>query len=280
MSRMLAFLVVRSKPLERYRVAQTDWSFKCVPRQPHNKPALHFRAPDVNTVGQITAMMKLILTNEEGEANEFVLDRPITEIGRRSGNDIQLTGREVSGLHALIEQDGDRFTLVDRDSTNGTWVDGARISQPTTLKANSTFRIGKFNLTLRESAATPMPVPALSTGDDEPDDQPMVGSQVVEHNAGSMTAGGAQIMINSGIKAGSTIDIVKAVTTVGRPGVQVVAINRQADGYYALHVETLQCNDKATVNDQELDELPVKLQHGDALRVAGTDIRFEFTAAG
>ncbi|MEM9601911.1 MAG: FHA domain-containing protein [Pseudomonadota bacterium] len=225
-------------------------------------------------------MMKLILTNEEGEAKEFPLDKPITEIGRRSGNDIQLTGREISGLHALIESDGARFTLVDRDSTNGTWIDGERISKPTELTPNSAFKIGKFSLSLREARTQPVALPALSGGEDELEDQPPMHDSAGDNSVGSVaTSGRAQITINSGIKAGSTIDIVKAVTTVGRPGVQVVAINRQADGYYALHVETLQCNDKATVNERVLDDMPVKLSHGDALRVAGTEIRFEFKAA-
>ncbi len=244
-------------------------------------------------------MMKLILTNEEGDAKEFVLDRPITEIGRRSGNDIQLSGRDVSGLHALIESDGQRHTLVDRDSTNGTWLNGNRLTQPLELTAGTALRIGKWNISVREMAGSPVALPALADGEDEQIDQPSSGTALDTANIGSdgavalngvmadgiasdgvATNGNAQITIHSGIKAGSTIDIVKAVTTVGRPGVQVVAINRQADGYYALHVETLQCNDKATVNDQELEELPVKLGHGDTLRVAGTEIRFEFKAAG
>lgn len=225
-------------------------------------------------------MMKLILTDEEGEAQEYALDKPITEIGRRSGNDIQLNGREISGLHALIEYDGSRYRLIDRDSTNGTWVNGHRIGKPVELSANSTFKIGKFSLSTRNSVAKAHPVPELSTADDDVDDQPrLLAHDIAATPSGGITSGGAQITINSGIKAGSTIDIVKAVTTVGRPGVQVVAINRQADGYYALHVETLQSPDQAMVNDRVLDDTPVKLSHGDALRVAGTEIRFEFKAA-
>lgn len=214
-------------------------------------------------------MMKLILTDGDSEAREFPLQKARTEIGRRSSNDIQLRGREVSGQHAVVEKRGEDYILVDSKSTNGTLVNGARISEPTTLTPGASIRIGKFTLTARALNNAV----ALAEGDEE--DVPVAMPPAAPVAEVSANIGNAVIKIQSGAKAGTSVNITKPVTTIGRPGVQVVAINRQSDGFYALHVETMQCEEQATVNDQVLDDAPVKLGHSDVLRVAGTEVCFE-----
>ncbi len=217
-------------------------------------------------------MMKLILTDGENEAREYPLHKSKTEIGRRSNNDIQLRGREVSGQHAVVELLGENYVLSDSSSTNGTTVNGVRISDATTLTPGSTIRIGKFTLTARAVANVSSQVLELADGEDE--DIPV--AMPAKTNTGDRPhIGNAVIKIQSGAKAGTSVSITKPVTTIGRPGVQVVAINRQSEGFYALHVETMQCEEQATVNDQVLDDAPVKLGHGDVLRVAGTEVCFE-----
>ena len=219
-------------------------------------------------------MMKLILTDGESEAREFPLHKTKTEIGRRSNNDIQLRGREVSGLHAIVELKGDQFVLTDCESTNGTSINGSRVSEPTALSPGATIRIGKFTLTARavNNVAANAAIPEMAEGED--DDIPLA-MPPAQNDDVSSNIGNAVIKIQSGAKAGTSVNITKPVTTIGRPGVQVVAINRQSDGFYALHVETMQCEDQATVNDQVLDDAPVKLGHSDVLRVAGTEVCFE-----
>ena len=50
-------------------------------------------------------------------------------IGRNSKNQIRLDDPSVSGHHALIRRVNDRFWIVDLDSTNGTFVNGRRVSE-------------------------------------------------------------------------------------------------------------------------------------------------------
>jgi len=50
-------------------------------------------------------------------------------IGRATDNDIVLASPEVSGYHAVIQQDNSSFTLSDRGSSNGVFVDGKRVKQ-------------------------------------------------------------------------------------------------------------------------------------------------------
>ena len=50
-------------------------------------------------------------------------------IGRSADNHLQLEGLLVSRQHALIAFENNRYVLYDRDSTNGTYVNGSRIAQ-------------------------------------------------------------------------------------------------------------------------------------------------------
>lgn len=50
-------------------------------------------------------------------------------IGRAASNDVVIDNAGVSGLHAIISQDGNEFFIEDVNSTNGVFVNGRRISR-------------------------------------------------------------------------------------------------------------------------------------------------------
>jgi transcriptional regulator with GAF, ATPase, and Fis domain len=56
------------------------------------------------------------------------VEAPVIRIGARSGNDLQLTDSQVSGLHCEIRLDERGYRLRDLDSTNGTFAGGLRIN--------------------------------------------------------------------------------------------------------------------------------------------------------
>lgn len=68
---------------------------------------------------------------------------PIT-VGRASGNNIVVSNIEVSKQHALFEVDGDQWTIQDCGSTNGTYVNSARIDpdQKVELTSSDAVKIG------------------------------------------------------------------------------------------------------------------------------------------
>src|SRR6478672_5282717 len=47
----------------------------------------------------------------------------------------------------------------------------------------------------------------------------------------------AKLQVLSGAFAGRELELNKALTTLGRPGVQVAAITRRSDGYFIVHVD-------------------------------------------
>jgi phosphoserine phosphatase RsbU/P len=70
------------------------------------------------------------------------IDKPVFSIGRRSGNDLQLVGSDVSRDHAEIALDNDRFLLRDRGSRYGTYVNGEGVSEHE-LKHGDLVRLGR-----------------------------------------------------------------------------------------------------------------------------------------
>jgi len=55
-------------------------------------------------------------------------DRPVT-VGSAPDNVIRLTGLTVSRHHAVLRPDGDSWVIEDQRSTNGTWVNGERVTR-------------------------------------------------------------------------------------------------------------------------------------------------------
>jgi class 3 adenylate cyclase len=97
-------------------------------------------------------MWNLIVHAPDREPKQFVLKGGNTSIGRASANDIVVEDSSASRHHAEIHVDEttNKISIVDLDSTNGTYINHQRISGECTLKANDVIRIGQviFNLNL------------------------------------------------------------------------------------------------------------------------------------
>jgi hypothetical protein len=72
------------------------------------------------------------------------LERAVTRIGRAADNDIVVAGEQaatVSSYHAEIRREGDQYRLYDRDSTNGTYLNGRLVGEAT-LEPHCLIRLG------------------------------------------------------------------------------------------------------------------------------------------
>lgn len=67
-------------------------------------------------------------------------------IGRSPGADIVIGDDFVSGRHARLSPSGGGVALEDLESTNGTLLNGASVSQPMSLRAGDTIDIGAVRL--------------------------------------------------------------------------------------------------------------------------------------
>ena len=84
----------------------------------------------------------------------------------------------------------------------------------------------------------------------------------------------AKLQVLSGAFAGRELDLTKALTTLGRPGVQVAAITRRAEGYYVVLVESGEEGDYPLVNGQPIGAQARKLTDNDVLQLAGVKMGF------
>ena len=86
----------------------------------------------------------------------FPIEKPEITIGRR-GCDVNLDDPEISREHVSIEVHGDSATLRNLGSTNGTYIQGARVKEGH-LEDNSEFRLGThqlvFHVTFRAPSAS------------------------------------------------------------------------------------------------------------------------------
>jgi hypothetical protein len=84
----------------------------------------------------------------------------------------------------------------------------------------------------------------------------------------------AKLQVLSGQFAGRELDLVKTLTTLGRPGVQVAAITRRADGFYIVHVESGRDNDFPLVNGAPIGPQARRLHDNDVVQLAGVKMGF------
>jgi pSer/pThr/pTyr-binding forkhead associated (FHA) protein len=84
----------------------------------------------------------------------------------------------------------------------------------------------------------------------------------------------AKLQVLSGAFAGRELELTKALTTLGRPGVQVAAITRRAEGYYIVHVESGKEGDYPLVNGQPIGAQARKLSDNDVVQLAGVKMGF------
>ncbi|HEV8248691.1 MAG TPA: FHA domain-containing protein [Gaiellaceae bacterium] len=81
------------------------------------------------------------------EGSRFAIDSVPLAIGRGQENQVALGEDEfASSAHARVEPRHDGAWLVDRGSTNGTFVNGVRIDGPHRLEEGDLVRIGETQL--------------------------------------------------------------------------------------------------------------------------------------
>lgn len=92
---------------------------------------------------------RLAITNGPQEGTAADLADGVVMIGRSSECQIILDDDYVSTRHARVALDqSGGFFVEDMGSTNGTYVNGRRITHPTTITADDSVRIGRTVLKL------------------------------------------------------------------------------------------------------------------------------------
>ncbi len=83
----------------------------------------------------------------------------------------------------------------------------------------------------------------------------------------------AAVQILTGPNAGKELDLVKNLTTLGKPGLQVAVLTRRPHGFFITHVEGA---NYPALNGKTLDEHPHQLNNHDIIELAGIKMEFYF----
>ena len=103
------------------------------------------------------------LENSKGEQFPVV---GTCSLGRAPTNQIALADDRASRRHALVHaQEQHQYWLVDLGSSNGTLLNGRRVSQPTELRDTDRIEIGATALTFRQPAATATAITRAAASD-------------------------------------------------------------------------------------------------------------------
>ena len=84
----------------------------------------------------------------------------------------------------------------------------------------------------------------------------------------------AKLQVLSGSFAGRELELNKALTTLGRPGIQVAAITRRQDGYFIVHVDADKPDNYPLVNGSAIGSQARKLVDNDVIQLAGVKMGF------
>jgi hypothetical protein len=93
---------------------------------------------------------KLFLKFEQAVLKEVPLSQGVVTIGRLPDNLIHVDNLAVSGHHAKIYWDQDKYVIEDNNSLNGTFVNNRRVSK-SALKDDDVILIGKHTVTFKDT---------------------------------------------------------------------------------------------------------------------------------
>ncbi|HVD24467.1 MAG TPA: FHA domain-containing protein [Gaiellaceae bacterium] len=99
-------------------------------------------------LGRSTTGMLVVLSSPALDTNtERELDSTPVTIGRANDNDLAIDADEFASVHhAKIEPRRDGIWLSDLDSTNGTFVNGVKLTRPRKLSPGDVIRVGETDL--------------------------------------------------------------------------------------------------------------------------------------
>lgn len=240
---------------------------------------------------------KLILSMDGAVLKEYPLNKERTTIGRKPHNDIVIDNLAVSSEHAAIVTILNDSFLEDLDSTNGLAVNGTPTKKHF-LQNNDVIEIGKYKLKYLNDQPTQTsaadfektmvlrapvkmsgeggvksPLDVTVTRKTEATTQFNATNSGMAAEASAVQTPAAVVQILNGPNAGKELELVKNLTTLGKPGVQVAVLARRPHGYFITHVEG---GSFPTVNGSSIGEQPHQLRDHDLIELAGVKMEFYF----
>jgi hypothetical protein len=228
-------------------------------------------------------MAKLVLSLNGTVLGNYFLEKDRFVIGRRPSCDIQVNDQGVSKEHAVILTVGNDQILEDLKSTNGTQVNGEKVDRHI-LQNGDVIEVGRYKIKYVNQKAIPdmdfdktLMIPAFDRSKLTPMDADTATQEGLQVETAVATARAVKNVFPlgavkglSGDHAGQEIELVRPITSFGRPGNSAI-ISRRPHGYFITHV----CGRKLpVVNGRSIGEAPHPLDNLDQIEIAGEKLQF------
>lgn len=240
-------------------------------------------------------MPKLVLKFEDRTLREIAVGEQPVQLGRSPDNTVVIDNPAVSGQHARLARQGDRYVLEDLQSTNGTFVNNQRIRQHT-LQDGDVIKVGKHTLVFQlAEAGEPAGAVAAPAGSPAKQVSHMEGTYFIDTKeqqerlariraaaqpGAAVPAGVGLLTVMKGstdkpeylLEAQTTLigkDPTAAVRLKGWFKPRVAAAITRRENHYAL----TPLAGKLRINDRPLSDRH-ELSPGDVLQVSGVSLQF------
>ncbi len=227
-------------------------------------------------------MAKLMVTRGGTTLGSWFIEERRLVIGRADGVDIRLEDAAVSKQHASIEVLGADHILLDLESSNGTFVNGTRVTRHL-LRHNDTIDVLGFELKYVDHKSV-----VSADGD-----RTMIFTRVAEGTlvpAGSGAGAGAgkapladartvevplPLAVLKGVagpRAGATIALEQPLTALGERGRDAAAVFRRSDGFSIARVS----GKPPRVDGKPVAESWQPLRDGAVIEVGGEKVELAY----
>jgi ABC transport system ATP-binding/permease protein len=208
-------------------------------------------------------MVRLVISDTEGATTVVPLLRDEVTIGRKEGNTIRLTERNISRRHAQLIRVGNVYKLRDLDSYNGVLINGQRVQGEADISVGDQIQLGDYTILVEEEVQkvpVPEPMPAASR-------RPAVPARLVMLTQPSPGAEFA-LPVDRDARLGRSEEVDCPINhrSVSREHAQ---IRRDADGYV---IEDLGSANGVTVNGRAVKDKP--LRSGDIIELGQVVFRY------
>jgi Inner membrane component of T3SS, cytoplasmic domain len=140
--------VVASNPFPTSPVTPAAPPVFSLPTEPITAQPVHSQ-PSPPTSGTPNIARRLVITSGPKEGLEIELPSEQLAIGRSSESGLVIRDDYTSTHHARLMLWNDGWVVQDLDSTNGTFLDGVRVTLPTPIPMNTPITIGTTSFELR-----------------------------------------------------------------------------------------------------------------------------------
>ena len=236
-------------------------------------------------------MWKLVIEDDEGKRTVVPLTRDAYTVGRKEGNTVRLTERNVSREHAKLSKkngasapNGPFFVLEDCTSYNGVYVNGLRVAERQDLAHGDLIQIGDYRIVLQDDAiADETPAPPFDT--DAKATIPSGVSSTATRGSMLLERPNRLVML-AGPTPGAEYTLDRDRLTIGRAEEALISVNHNSVSRLHCEIHALgegryEIVDKGSSNGVRVNGSDLRrgiIEAGDILELG--DVKFKFVGAG